>query len=425
MLVAACLAGLFSCGLTFQQADLESFIETGLTVVSLRSVSFDAGSGSLGRIPSNQNVTASLAIINPKAFDAAYSLGWDVDGTLFTTQPPTSPKPDDATHLSFSFVLLPEEAEHRTITFTLGKYVASINRTYDAESFSILCDSPPNPPSRIATIVDGSQMYPLAVLLPSEISDDDLDKLRIAWRREDSSSSSEAVYDIAALAAFPDSSPFESAYDCYFQPPDAVAGYGYEYSVAIIDAGGQESSELSTSSAANVFYLNYDGNGNTSGTAPASVPYHYGTSATVASAGDLLRTDFAFYAWNTAADGSGASYSPGDSFTIPAGEVTLFARWVTNCTVIAFDLGTQALSFSSDSFSLKRGETLAVSCGNATLAAGGSDWKWYVDGSLASEGGSSFSWDTTGKEVGQYILSCSVAYGGSGYSGSFRVTVTQ
>ena len=414
-----------SCGFPFQQANLQGFVETASTSVLMRSLSFESGSGALARIPSGKMVTGTLVIINPKSFDITYSLCWDVDNALFITRPPVAPLPDDPSHISLSFALDPAKSEHKTIAFKLGMYIPSINRNCEGIGFSVICDSPPNPVSRAGTVMDSFQKSILAVLLPTQISDDDLSKLKISWTREGASTGDTATYDIAALSTAPNPNPFSSKYDCFFQASDCVAGYGYTYSVVVIDKAGQESSPVSTSSTANSFYLNYDGNGATGGTAPASVGYRYGEVATAAPPGDLAKTSNAFSQWNSKADGTGTGYAPGDSLRIPAGDLILYAQWITNTTDVAVDLGTYSLTFSMGASTLSKGSTLSVSCANAALVAGGSAWKWYIDGMLKSSGSSSFSWVTTDRDVGQHIIGCSVILGGIGYSGSFRATVTQ
>jgi uncharacterized repeat protein (TIGR02543 family) len=75
------------------------------------------------------------------------------------------------------------------------------------------------------------------------------------------------------------------------------------------------------------YSLTYDGNTNTLGTVPATVTgIVSGTSVTVAAAGTLTKTNYAFAGWNTAANGSGTSYAAGASITMTA-NVTLFAQW--------------------------------------------------------------------------------------------------
>jgi len=51
--------------------------------------------------------------------------------------------------------------------------------------------------------------------------------------------------------------------------------------------------------------------------------------------GELERSGYTFEGWNTAADGSGTTYAPGDTFTMAATNITLYAQWYTpNYTLI-------------------------------------------------------------------------------------------
>jgi Listeria-Bacteroides repeat domain (List_Bact_rpt). len=366
-------------------------------------------------------------MINPQSFDVAYSLGWDVDDDVFAEKPTASPSASDSTHLAFSFTLNPEYAERKTIAFSLGKYVASINKAYDKESFSVVCESPPDPPPRAVALPDKGQKSLLAIMLPTGAADTNLAKLAIAWTcGENSSLDGSGSYDISSLASAPSSSPFSSKYDCYFQGTEIQAGYSYSYSVNTINADGLASQAIAASSDANKFYVNYYGNGNESGSAPEAAAYRYNEVAKIASSASLAKTDYAFYAWNTAADGSGTSYSPADSLTIPAGETNLYAIWITNTTAISFDLGTQALSFSPIAASAQAGATLSVSCANSSLVSGGSNWTWYLDGVKQNgQTSSAFNWTTGAADIGQHIISCAVTYNGLLYSGFFRAVVKQ
>ncbi|HTT59323.1 MAG TPA: InlB B-repeat-containing protein, partial [Acidimicrobiales bacterium] len=77
------------------------------------------------------------------------------------------------------------------------------------------------------------------------------------------------------------------------------------------------------------YTLTYSGNGNTAGSAPSdpSRPYYSGTSATVlANTGNLVDTGYTFGGWNSAANGSGTSYSAGATLTISA-DTVLYAVW--------------------------------------------------------------------------------------------------
>ena len=86
-------------------------------------------------------------------------------------------------------------------------------------------------------------------------------------------------------------------------------------------------------SAGTTYTVSYNGNGNTSGSAPvdSNSPYSSGTSVTVLSPGSLSRTGHTFAGWNTASSGSGTSRAAGTSFTITA-NTTLYAQWTPTVT---------------------------------------------------------------------------------------------
>ncbi len=74
----------------------------------------------------------------------------------------------------------------------------------------------------------------------------------------------------------------------------------------------------------------YNGNGNTGGSAPGTVGHTAGSTVTVlGNTGSLVLTNQTFFGWNTAANGSGTSYAPGATFTMPGTAVTLYAQWTT------------------------------------------------------------------------------------------------
>jgi hypothetical protein len=420
--ISLCLG---SCSGLLKQADLAAFVETGLTNVLVRSESYTPGSASLNCVPSGKTITCSVEIINPKSFDVSYSLGWNSGDALFTTRPTTSPPAISPTNLSFAFVLTAAAAEHKTITFSLGKYVAALNKTYDPETFSVLCNSPPDPAARVTAAVEHStQLSALAVLLPSEIIDDDLSQLRITWTKEGENSGTTATYAISSLKNPPSPSPFTGSYDCYFRSSDTQASFGYTYSVVVIDLSGQESSAASSVSRANYFPLNYDVNGG-GGSLPDSADYRFGDTVTVASGSGLHSGSYSFSTWNTAANGSGTTYHPGDTFSMPTDEITLYARYAGTLTISFQIAGIQTLSFSPSSLTVKQDSLpLTVSCANEALKSGGTNWTWYLDGTDSGQTGYSFSL-ASGVAVGQYNLSCSVIYDGVAYSGSCKITVTQ
>ncbi len=79
----------------------------------------------------------------------------------------------------------------------------------------------------------------------------------------------------------------------------------------------------------NTYSVTYNGNSNTGGSVPTdATAYHTGDTATVlGNTGTLVRTGYTFSGWNTAANGSGTSYTGGDTFAIGTSNVTLYAQW--------------------------------------------------------------------------------------------------
>lgn len=80
----------------------------------------------------------------------------------------------------------------------------------------------------------------------------------------------------------------------------------------------------------NTWTVSYNGNGATGGST-ASQTKTYGQTLTLRTNG-FTRTDYVFKNWNTAANGSGTSYSAGGSYTANAA-VTLYAQWYAPYTV--------------------------------------------------------------------------------------------
>ncbi len=80
-----------------------------------------------------------------------------------------------------------------------------------------------------------------------------------------------------------------------------------------------------------VSQITYDGNKQTSGTAPSTQTIT-NSGGTVASVGTLARTGYVFAGWNTAANGSGTRYAPGAAL-INDGNKLLYAQWVLPVTL--------------------------------------------------------------------------------------------
>lgn len=79
---------------------------------------------------------------------------------------------------------------------------------------------------------------------------------------------------------------------------------------------------------ADPYALTYSGNGNTGGTAPTDGNTYSRVEFVTASenTGNLSKTGYLFAGWNTAADGSGMNYAPGNMFKMTS-NLTLYAQW--------------------------------------------------------------------------------------------------
>ena len=86
------------------------------------------------------------------------------------------------------------------------------------------------------------------------------------------------------------------------------------------------------------YTVTYNANGADSGTVPTDSTQYSdsGTVAVLGNTGNLTKAHASFNGWNTAADGSGSSYSAGDTFSI--GEnTTLYAQWTMGEYVFSGD----------------------------------------------------------------------------------------
>ena len=99
---------------------------------------------------------------------------------------------------------------------------------------------------------------------------------------------------------------------------------------ALVLAGCGSSDPAATPSSA-TYTVTYNGNGNTTGSVPAdSTNYEQGQAVTVTgNTGNLVKTNYTFAGWNTAADGSGTTYTQNQTFTMGAANVTLYAKWTS------------------------------------------------------------------------------------------------
>lgn len=148
----------------------------------------------------------------------------------------------------------------------------------------------------------------------------------------------------------------------------------------------------------------------------------------------VVRIDFRLIEVGRPTDVASAALPVRGAFTFVFISVLLFSCNVTatftggsSSVDLTFSVSTptyQTITFSPAEITVIRGETLEIATTNTDLT-GVSGWRWYVDDELASaQTGSTFTWDTSGRQPGEYIVSADVRCDGVGYSGSLFVTVT-
>ncbi|KNB73431.1 hypothetical protein ADS79_05625 [Brevibacillus reuszeri] len=151
------------------------------------------------------------------------------------------------------------------------------------------------------------------------------------------------------------------------------------------------------------YTVTYNGNGETSGTAPTDTgSYEQGDIVTVLGSGTLAKTGYTFTGWNTAANGSGTSYAAGSTLTMGTANVTLYAQWTPvqapAYTVTYNGNGETSGTAPTDNSTYEQGDTVTV-LGSGTLAKTGhtfAGWNTAANGSgTAYKAGSTFTMGTS------------------------------
>ncbi|MCL2135480.1 MAG: InlB B-repeat-containing protein [Candidatus Bathyarchaeota archaeon] len=124
------------------------------------------------------------------------------------------------------------------------------------------------------------------------------------------------------------------------------------------------------------YTITYNGNGNTSGTAPTdnNNPYNSGSTVTVLGQGTLTKTNYTFQGWATSS-GSPVAYTQGQTFTINQ-NTTLYAVWQQTPTptyIVTYNgNGNTSGSTPSDPYSpYKSGDTVGVLANTGHLLRSG------------------------------------------------------
>ena len=129
--------------------------------------------------------------------------------------------------------------------------------------------------------------------------------------------------------------------------------------------------------------ITYDGNGQTSASSTVPGPttaVGTGSNTTLAAPTTLLRTNFTFDGWNTAADGSGTSYASGLTTYASTGSRTLYAQWKA---AISFNGNTNTGGTAPTTVNATR-STITLPADAGTLVKTGyafAGWNTATDGS--------------------------------------------
>lgn len=139
------------------------------------------------------------------------------------------------------------------------------------------------------------------------------------------------------------------------------------------------------------FTISYNGNNNTGGTAPSAQCIFFGNPAYSISqnSGSLLRTGYVFSGWNTAADGSGTTYSANSAISISQGNLILYAIWVPDATTysITYNGNGNTSGYLSMQVFYAYGNSATIFDGTQNLSKIGrtfAGWNTAADGSGTS-----------------------------------------
>lgn len=86
--------------------------------------------------------------------------------------------------------------------------------------------------------------------------------------------------------------------------------------------------------------MTYDGNGGTGAMLDSYSPYYVGKKITVKECGYVAPAFKDFVDWDTAANGSGTNYDPGDLITVASANIKLYAQYEDTHTKLVFNANT-------------------------------------------------------------------------------------
>ena len=141
----------------------------------------------------------------------------------------------------------------------------------------------------------------------------------------------------------------------------------------------------------NGYSVTYNSNGADSGSVPVDTTYYPQSSSVTVSGntGSLAKSGFSFAGWNTKADGSGSTYTQGQTFPMGTANVILYAIWTENSgyTVTYNGNGATGGSVPVDNTTYASGQPVTVADNSGSLVKTGFiflGWNTQSDWSGAS-----------------------------------------
>jgi uncharacterized repeat protein (TIGR02543 family) len=169
----------------------------------------------------------------------------------------------------------------------------------------------------------------------------------------------------------------------------------------------------------------YTSNNGTSGTAPSSQSYTYGTAGITlrSNTGTLARTGYTFAGWNTSPDGTGTAFVVSQANVTFSQDTVLFAQWTANQTTVTYVYNSAdgGNAISAAVYSTGGSALVLPTPTRVGYAFGG----WYSESGLAASvgsGGASYSPSTSSPALSIYAKWTanvySVTYSYNGATGS-------
>jgi hypothetical protein len=349
---------LYSCSDLLLSADIESFIEYGLSIISLVDEDY-------GYISSDATSTIELQLINPNSLEANYELALISDEELLTSSELYEDFSEALSEKIITFKITPDSAaEHCEIDFSLDITATDTGRIYDTLYFSLSCDTPPGD---VEDLSAGSYTISaealVAFTLPENTTDDDLEFIEITYRNitDDTESETETIgaYDVSyqSISETIDFSVTDTGNELlrYFSPSGVSANDDYSFSVVLIDEAGQRSSAVTGSSNSEYLTITYDENGGSWENDPGTDYVVSGESFSLPSSEDISYSGYTLTGWSN--DGGSSTYGdPSDSVSVTA-DTTFTAMWEEEeYTVTYHGYGTE----STDTETYAEGDSVIV-----------------------------------------------------------------